>query len=96
MPVAGHPGLTVAGAQYVTHMMAAQAQAQAQAHAQAQAQAAQIQAAQAQAAQAQVAHAQAAQLHGFVPGVHMAQHVVPAVHPQGQIILVPRIARPHI
>lgn len=88
--MAAHPGIAVTSAQYVTHMMAAQAQAQAQAHAHAQA-------AQAQAAQLQVAQAQAvqnAQFHGLVPGMH---HVaMPGVHPQGQIILVPRIARPHI
>lgn len=91
MQVAAHPGIAVTNAQYVTHMMAAQAQAQAQAHAQAQAQAVQM-----QAAQAQAAHAQAAQFHGLVPGMHIGQHVMQGVHPQGQFILVPRLARPHI
>ncbi len=108
----GHPHLQLAhhgmpGTQYVTHMMAAQAQAQAQAQAVAQAQAAQaVQVAQVQAAHAQAqAQAQAAQaahlqpqLHGVMPGVHYAQQLMPAagLQPHGQIILVPRIARPHI
>ncbi|BFZ06235.1 hypothetical protein BsWGS_09274 [Bradybaena similaris] len=90
--------IQAAQAAQIQAAQAAQVQAAQAAQVQA-AQAAQVQAA--QAAQVQAAQAaQAAQVQsgmpGLVPGMHMGQHVVAANFPQGQFILVPRMARPQI
>ncbi|CAG5130755.1 unnamed protein product [Candidula unifasciata] len=92
--------IQAAQAAQVQAAQAAQVQAVQAAQIQA-AQVAQVQAVQAAQAQAvQAAQAQAAQVQsgmsGMVPGMHMAQHVLPAMHPQGQYILVPRVARPQM